>query len=268
MPTPTRKSLADWQLPNGVSRGTWDYSQHAQIAVEYDQYHQNHPLLAFDQQVVKALFPASSDNATIVDLGCGTGRSIIPLAERGYRVVGVDLSECMLDEVRRKSGHVSDRVKTVAANLIELDFLADQSVAGILCLFSSFGMVRGRKNRQQALEHVARILTPDGRLLLHVHNRGSWWRDPNGTRYWLRSLWKSTRRRDFEMGDRVYSYRGVPNFFLHIFSRAELQRDLADAGLVTNTWQWLDRHSAGELKTPWWLPQLRAGGMLVTIGKR
>jgi len=33
---------------------------------------------------------------TILDLGCGTGSHAIPLAQRGYRVTGVDLAENML----------------------------------------------------------------------------------------------------------------------------------------------------------------------------
>jgi len=39
---------------------------------------------------------------TILDLGCGTGGHALPLARRGYEVVGVDRSERMLAEARRK----------------------------------------------------------------------------------------------------------------------------------------------------------------------
>lgn len=40
---------------------------------------------------------------TIVDLGCGTGTIAIPLAQRGYRVTGIDLSEEMLAAASDKS---------------------------------------------------------------------------------------------------------------------------------------------------------------------
>lgn len=40
---------------------------------------------------------------TVVDLGCGTGSIAIPLAEKGYRVYGIDLSDSMLAIAREKS---------------------------------------------------------------------------------------------------------------------------------------------------------------------
>ncbi len=44
---------------------------------------------------------------TILDLGCGTGRHLIPLARRGYRLVGIDNSRKMLDILRKKiSAHM------------------------------------------------------------------------------------------------------------------------------------------------------------------
>src|SRR5512134_3974482 len=39
----------------------------------------------------------------ILDIGCGTGRHAIELARRGYTVVGVDLSESMLNKARAKA---------------------------------------------------------------------------------------------------------------------------------------------------------------------
>jgi SAM-dependent methyltransferase len=43
---------------------------------------------------------------SILDLGCGTGNHAIPLAQKGYQVVGVDRSESMLIHARKKSGAI------------------------------------------------------------------------------------------------------------------------------------------------------------------
>src|SRR5262245_62311405 len=39
---------------------------------------------------------------SILDLGCGTGNHVLALAEKGYKLVGVDRSARMLDAARRK----------------------------------------------------------------------------------------------------------------------------------------------------------------------
>lgn len=46
---------------------------------------------------------AQSPICTVLDLGCGTGGHALPLAKRGYIVTGVDRSEAMLSEARRKA---------------------------------------------------------------------------------------------------------------------------------------------------------------------
>jgi SAM-dependent methyltransferase len=43
---------------------------------------------------------------SILDLGCGTGNHALPLAQQGYEVVGVDRSEAMLDQARRKAANL------------------------------------------------------------------------------------------------------------------------------------------------------------------
>src|SRR3970040_829102 len=52
---------------------------------------------------------------SIADFGCGTGSHAIPLARRGYAVVGVDRSDAMLAEARAKAdGGASDGMGTLA----------------------------------------------------------------------------------------------------------------------------------------------------------
>jgi SAM-dependent methyltransferase len=48
---------------------------------------------------------------TVLDLGCGTGNHAIPLARRGYEVVGVDRSEQMLARARSKAAEQSENLK-------------------------------------------------------------------------------------------------------------------------------------------------------------
>ncbi len=86
-------SPADWQLPAGVSRGLWDYLHDAELARDYDARLADSPLLALDVRFAEEYF---SSPGWLIDLGCGTGRLLVPFARRGFRVLGVDLSEEML----------------------------------------------------------------------------------------------------------------------------------------------------------------------------
>ncbi len=64
---------------------------------------------------------AGGASARILELGVGTGRLALPLADAGLTVTGVDASAAMLDALRAKPG--GDRVALVAGDMAELDRL-------------------------------------------------------------------------------------------------------------------------------------------------
>lgn len=170
----------------------------------------------------------------VLDLGCGTGRAATELSRLGRNVLAIDLSQSMLNHVveRSKRSQVestSQRTGSIVplrANLVQLDCLADNSAAGSVCLFSTLGMIQGRENRRKVLRHASRIVRPGGKLLLHVHNRYASLAQSGGTRLLVKSLLKSIISRDHEFGDATYAYRGLPDMFLHRYSRRELIEDL------------------------------------------
>src|SRR4051812_40186692 len=86
-------SVRDWQLPPGVSRTLWDYAHDREAASTYDSELAGTPLLALDCQFV---LEHCRPPGALIDLGCGTGRLALLLAQQGYRPVGVDLSPEML----------------------------------------------------------------------------------------------------------------------------------------------------------------------------
>lgn len=238
--TGTRGGRRAWQLPQGVSAGTWDYVAEPSIATEYDAYHGDHPLMRLDVQLLREHlrnYPTDPMGALarqpcVADFGCGTGRIGRMIEPLGYRVLNIDLSSHMLRQVQSQTRQ-SERSSCVQSNLVELEWLAEKSIDVAVCLFSSIGMIRGRPNRRRFLEHVRRSLRPGGGLLLHVHNRGHSWRDPHGPAWLISTAWKRFCKTGWEFGDRVYSYRGLPSMFLHIYSQSELRGDLRAAGFMT-----------------------------------
>ena len=233
-----QSSRRAWQLPRGVSSGTWDYLAEPSIATEYDSFHGNHPLMQLDVQLVADQLNAlaarrgcPTSDLLLADFGCGTARVARHLEKSGCRTLNVDLSHHMLATCSVGSGQAA-QTAFVHANLVELNWLRDATIDLSVCLFSSIGMIRGRQHRIAFLRHVRRTLKPDGLLVLHVHNRGHSWLDPQGPGWLLKTWLKSKTTRDWEYGDRVYVYRGLPQMFLHIYSRRELLSELRSAGFL------------------------------------
>jgi ubiquinone/menaquinone biosynthesis C-methylase UbiE len=240
------------------------------IATEYDTFHGDHPLLRLDQQWIAERLErlaGSADPRVLIDLGCGTGRAILPWSERGWRTIGIDLSSEMLKQVQTKCNGSKQPPGLVRANLAQLSCLAEGFADAAICLYSSFGMIRGRQNRQSMLESVCAALKHHGLFFVHVHNRGSWLRDPRGIRTTLQSYLRSRFDKESEFGDRIYAYRGLPSMFLHIFSQSELKHALRTAGLTIESIYLLNRTSSGPLRWRWCLPHLRAGGFMVIASK-
>jgi SAM-dependent methyltransferase len=249
-----------WQLPPGVTRGLWDYTSAEHIAWDYDEYFAYNRLFEFDEEILKRHF---RQPGLVVDLGCGTGRALVPLVRLGHRGVAVDLSIEMLSVVSEKARIERLPINCIRANLVELDCLGDSVADYAICLFSTLGMIRGSDNRQRTIKHIRRILKPDGIFILHVHN--FWYNlfDPGGPWWVLKSLILAPFKRGFDLGDKYFDYRGIPKMFLHVFRRSELVRLLKQGGFRIRELIPLDYRRTARLTRPWFLGSVRANGWIV-----
>lgn len=260
-----RARRSHWRLPRGVSRGVWEYAQTEHIAGLYDDYFALNHLFEFDEQVLARHF---APPGLVVDLGCGTGRTLIPLARRGFRTLGIDLSRHMLRIVGEKAAQEGLSIARLQANLVELDCLRQGSVDYCTCLFSTLGMIRGRENRHRMLAHVERILKPGGLFVVHVHNRWFGLFDPVSRGWLARQILASPVRRDTELGDKFFDYRGIPKMFLHVFSQRELVRALRGVGFRIRELIPLDVTRQRPLGNAWFFGRFRANGWIAVCEKR
>ncbi|MFT4923461.1 MAG: ubiquinone/menaquinone biosynthesis C-methylase UbiE [Haloarculaceae archaeon] len=76
--------------------------------------------------VLEALGPV--EDRDILEIACGTGRFTVMLAERGANVVGLDISEPMLQQGREKAreADLSDRVELMRGDASRLPFPDDE----------------------------------------------------------------------------------------------------------------------------------------------
>jgi SAM-dependent methyltransferase len=255
---------ADWQLPAGVNRGLWDYLHDPGIARNYDGSLAGSAMFRADQEFAERHFDRPG---RLIDLGCGTGRLLVPFARRGYWVLGVDLSEAMLRVAGAKARAAAATVHRLRANLVELECLADQSFDYAACLFSTLGLVAGAAQRRRVVGHVHRLLRPGGKFLLHVHNRWFNFWDPQGRRWLIKNWWDSLLGRA-EAGDRVMPvHQGIVGLTLHLFTRREALRLLRGVGFRILEIRSLGLGPEGWLSRPGWFRGLRSYGYLLAAAR-
>lgn len=102
---------------------------------------------------------------TWLDVACGTGNHALHLAQRGLRVVGVDISESQLAQARLKARASGADVEFRHADMCALD-LAERRFDVVSCLFDSIGYVKTNTAIVAALRSIERHLAPGGVALL------------------------------------------------------------------------------------------------------
>jgi len=212
----------------GISPSLREYLSRRDIAALYDGYFRGMRLFDFDTQVLDVLFDKPG---RLLDVGCGTGRHLVHFARRGFEVTGVDLSEHMIAVARDKLADEGLTGRIVRTNFCDLRELSDESFDYAICMFSTLGMVSGRKNRADALAEVHRVLVPGGTFVVHAHNRMHNLWNAEGLRRLLRSYMGALVGR-CEVGDlTIDGYRGVERMYLHSYTAGELRGAISTAGM-------------------------------------
>lgn len=113
--------------------------------------------------LLEHLPPAPAD---VVDLGCGTGSLAVLLAEAGYTVRGIDVSDAMVEAAKLKA-----QAAGVAATFQQGD-VTDLPYQPATCdVVLARHVLWALPDPSSALGHWVRLLRPDGRLVLI---EGSW----------------------------------------------------------------------------------------------
>ncbi len=97
---------------------------------------------------------------TILDLGCGTGNHDLPLARRGYRVTGLDLSPHQLAMARRKARRARLPIRFLQSDMRSFDL--GTTFDAVICMFGAFGYLLNPSDAVGALRSVRRHVRPDG----------------------------------------------------------------------------------------------------------
>jgi SAM-dependent methyltransferase len=134
---------------------------YGQMAYVYDQLMQDMPYASWIDWVTREV---QNKQATIVDLGCGTGNVAIPLAQMGYAVIGIDYSDSML-------AIASNKAERLPIQWLEQDmtiFHVDHLVDAVVCFCDGFNYLLNENDFYQTLQRIEQQLKPGGVLLFDL----------------------------------------------------------------------------------------------------
>jgi SAM-dependent methyltransferase len=118
-----------------------------------------------DEAAAVAFLEGLAGGGPVLELAVGTGRIALPLAARGVRVDGVDLSTAMVARLRAKPG--GDRISVTIG-----DF-ADVPVTGtyrlIYVVFNTVFNLLTQEDQMRCFENVAAHLTDDGSFVVEAY---------------------------------------------------------------------------------------------------
>jgi SAM-dependent methyltransferase len=141
-------------------------SQTADFAALYDAIYASRDDAGFWRSV------AAGCGGPLLELGCGTGRVLVPLARAGFEVTGLDLSSEMLERCRAKlrsePPHVRERVRLIETDMTAFDL--GRRFAAITCPFGGFQQLRTVGQQLTCLDRCRSHLLPGGSLVLDLPN--------------------------------------------------------------------------------------------------
>jgi ubiquinone/menaquinone biosynthesis C-methylase UbiE len=115
---------------------------------------------------------AAAQPGPILELGCGTGRIVLPIVKSGTRVVGIDRSEPMLERARRRlrRAKLTGRALLVRGDIRALPFRGRGRTA-FGCVMAPYGILQSltrERDLQATLSSVARVVRRGGLFALDL----------------------------------------------------------------------------------------------------
>ncbi len=189
-----------------------------EIAEEYDRHRRS----AWNECVTPLSELAA--NALILDVGAGTGRQTLAIAEYGCHVVAIDFSANMLVQLKKNAASVrlDSEVSLVVSDMTMLPFRSD--------VFNGIELVAALHNlptkllRSLAMNEIYRVTRSGGRAVITV-----WLRAQKGFYRVLavNAIRYLSGRSDW--GDVWIPWGGRPRFY-HLFSQGELRSVVSKSG--------------------------------------
>lgn len=155
-------------------------------------------------------------------LGCGAGRTMVPLLEKGLVVDGLDISTGMIEACRQNLTGRGMDARLMQGDASDLSFSDDGAYDYVFFPFHGIDFVYPAAGRELVCKEAARVLQKDGLFIFTTHNLLYW-------KYLLRFFF--WRKKDFYVEEKI-SYGSEQLITFYSLLPVEIKRLKKYFGLV------------------------------------
>lgn len=148
----------------GEKGSRWAEIAYEAIAPVYDDFTAHHEYDLWLGNLVPKLELDGLRGNRLLDVACGTGKSFIPMLEKGWEVTACDISPAMVELAR---GKVGDAAELHVADMRSLPKFGEFDL--VQCLDDAVNYLLSTKELEQALRHMRANLAPTGLLMFDVN---------------------------------------------------------------------------------------------------
>ncbi len=148
----------------GETGGDWAERTYEAMAPVYDAFTGHYESEAWIADLLKLLEQHGLTGKRLLDVGCGTGTSFMPMLAQGWQVTGCDISPAMLELAREKAG---DAVALAVADMLDLPVFGEFDL--IWALDDAINYLLSPEELERALAGMRANLAPNGLLLFDVN---------------------------------------------------------------------------------------------------
>lgn len=136
------------------------------FANAYDALMHNTPYDAWFDHLMAIFKKMNFKGKDILDLACGTGEMTMRLSKKGYKALGVDLSQEMLEVAQEKAYNNNLKVHYIQQDMTELDLFHPYDAVISYC--DGFNYITEDNQLESVFEHVHSYLKNDGLFIFDI----------------------------------------------------------------------------------------------------